>query len=66
MTSEERAALLGDKLTQAIDAYAAEPSAATLSDYSAELIGRVTSMCAAILVDLIARVERLEARDAAE
>ncbi len=56
-----RAALLGDELTEAIDAYAKEPTAAHLSDFSAALVGRCASMAAAAVVTLHERVTELEA-----
>ena len=43
-----RAALLGDELTEAIDAYAKEPTAENLSNFSAALVGRCSSMAAAL------------------
>lgn len=60
LTNEERAALLGNPLTQAIDAYIANPTNETLANFCAELLGRGTSMSAAVLVGLIGRVEDLE------
>ena len=56
-----RAALLGDELTEAIEAYAKEPTAARLSDFSAALVGRCASMAAAAVVALYDRVTELEA-----
>jgi hypothetical protein len=56
-----RAALLGDELTNAIEAYAKEPTAAHLSDFSAALVGRCASMAAAAVVTLHERVADLEA-----
>jgi len=61
-----RAALLGNELTDAIDAYAKEPTAAHLSDFSAALVGRCASMAAAAVVTLHERIAELEkARDGA-
>ena len=61
-----RAALLGDELTEAIDAYVREPTAAHLSDFSAALVGRCASMAAAAVVTLHERIAELEkARDGA-
>jgi hypothetical protein len=56
-----RAALLGDELTKAIEAYAEEPTAAHLSDFSAALVGRCASMAAQAVVRLYERVDQLEA-----
>jgi hypothetical protein len=56
-----RAALLGDELTLAIDAYVKEPTAAHLSDFSAALVGRCASMAAAAVVALYERLDKLEA-----
>jgi len=56
-----RAALLGDELTNAIEAYAKEPTAAHLSDFSAALVARCASMAAAAVVALYERVAALEA-----
>lgn len=56
-----RAALLGNELTNAIDAYANEPTAAHLSDFSAALVGRCASMAAAAVITLHERVAQLEA-----
>jgi hypothetical protein len=56
-----RAALLGDELTHAIEAYVKEPTAARLSDFSAALVGRCASMAAAAVVTLYERVAELEA-----
>lgn len=59
-----RAALLGDELTEAIEAYAKEPTPENLSTFSAALIGRCASMAAAAVVRLYDRVLELErARD---
>jgi hypothetical protein len=56
-----RAALLGNELTEAIEAYAHEQTAARLSDFSAALVGRCASMAASAIVSLHARVAALEA-----
>lgn len=56
-----RATLLGDELTKAIDAYAKEPTAAHLSDFSAALVGRCATMAASAVVGLYERVAELEA-----
>jgi|GEM_PF-6840026 len=56
-----RAALLGDELTEAIDAYAKDPTAENLSNFSAALVGRCSSMAAAAVVALYERVAQLEA-----
>jgi hypothetical protein len=56
-----RAALLGDELTIAIEAYVNEPTAARLSDFSAALVGRCASMAASAVVTLYERVSELEA-----
>jgi len=58
-----RAALLGNELTDALDAYAKEPTAAHLSDFSAALVGRCASMAAAAVVTLHERIAALEATD---
>lgn len=60
MSNEERAALLGDELTRAIEAYAKGPTAQTLSDFSAALIGRCTSMIASALIHLHQRMDKIE------
>ena len=57
-----RAALLGDELTRAIDAYATEPTAEHLSDFSAALVGRCASMAAQAVLSLYERVSELEAK----
>ena len=53
--------MLGDELTKAIDAYAKEPTARNLSDFSAALVGRCASMAASAVVMLHERVAQLEA-----
>ena len=55
-----RAALLGDELTQAIDAYAQEQTAEHLSDFCAALVGRCASMAAQAVLTLHERVAELE------
>lgn len=64
MTNVDRAALLGDELTMMIDAYARDPNARTLADFSAALVGRCASMAANAVVVLHERVAALEARRA--
>ena len=59
-----RKALLGDELTEAIDAYAKDPTPERLSNFSAALVGRCASMAAAAVVALYERLDKLErARD---
>lgn len=64
MDAAERAALLGNELTEAVAAYIANPTEATLGDFCASLINRCTSMAAGAVVKLYERVEALEASDA--
>lgn len=63
VTNDERAALLGDELTESIRAWRRDPSDATLGDFCAVLINRCASMAAAAVVALHERVEALEADD---
>jgi uncharacterized small protein (DUF1192 family) len=65
MTTEERAALLGDELTRLIEAYIQTPNRETLGNFSAALINRCASMAAAAVISLHERVEELEAQIAA-
>ncbi len=62
MTGEERARLLGDELSEAVDAYVAAPNAQTLSDFLAVLLGRATSMAAGAVVHLVDRMDMIEQR----
>ncbi len=47
LSARQRKALLGDKLTQAIDAFGREQTAKTTGDLCAEILGRVTSLITA-------------------
>lgn len=62
MTNDERAALLGDELTQAIRAYVATPSDETLGTFCALLINRCASMAAAAVLGLHTRLDAVERR----
>ena len=55
-----RKALLEDELTQAIDAYAKDPTPENLSNFSAALVGRCASMAAQAVLMLVKRIEELE------
>jgi hypothetical protein len=62
MTDAERAIIErvnGDKLTQAIRAFAADMSADNLATYSAELVNRCADMVSGMIVHLDRKIDEL-------
>jgi hypothetical protein len=57
--------VLGQPLVQATDAYARDPNAETLGNYSAALIGRVTEILTAVELRIIRVAERVDQLEAA-
>jgi hypothetical protein len=57
--------VLGQPLVQAIDAYARDPNAETLGNYSAALVGRVTEILTTVELRIIRVAERVDQLEAA-
>lgn len=60
LTADERARMLGDELIQLTAAYIANPSAQTIADRDAALIGRCASMAASAVLPLKEQLEGIK------
>jgi hypothetical protein len=60
LTADARRALFGDELIRLTAAYVANPTAQTLGDYNAALIGRCASQAAAAVLPLYERIEGIK------